>query len=206
MFLDFLWYPLFPIMLTLGLFLRILYFTRKLGGMLIALSLALYIVFPMFYVLTNGILFGFMHHAAADTSWSFGSTYNSDPVTGTPLPAYETPLNLTQRAKSVFSNPSLSVDLCSAASETDVGAMNATMDSIRGDFGKFENGKWYSQALEFATHGAFSETGPIAKLALLMVFTIFIPFLALMTTLAAFKAFSPLIGGDVEISLLSRLI
>ena len=48
--------------------------------------------------------------------------------------------------------------------------------------------------------------GPIAHLALLMVFTLFIPFLALMTTLAAFKVLSPLLGGDVEISLLSRLI
>jgi hypothetical protein len=39
-----------------------------------------------------------------------------------------------------------------------------------------------------------------------MVFTLVTPFLALMTMLASFKYFSPLIGGDVEISLLSRLI
>jgi len=33
-----------------------------------------------------------------------------------------------------------------------------------------------------------------------------VPFISLMVTLAAFKYISPLIGGDVEISLFSKLI
>jgi hypothetical protein len=204
MFLDFLWYPLFPIMIALGLTLRILYFTRKLGGTLIALALALYIVFPMFYVLTNGILFGFMHHTAGG-NWDFGSTYDSNPVTGTPLPA-DTQVKPAQRAKNIFSDPALAMQLCGDPPSEDQTAMSTAMETISGDFGKYDNGQWYSQTLVFVTGKAFKEDGPIANLALLMVFTLFIPFLALMTTLAAFKALSPLIGGDAEISLLSRLI
>ena len=40
----------------------------------------------------------------------------------------------------------------------------------------------------------------------MLVFTLVAPFLGLMTALAAFKAFSPLLGGDVEISIISRLL
>ena len=84
--------------------------------------------------------------------------------------------------------------------------MLSAMDNVRGRWDFLEGGAWYSQFLGFITGGAFEEDGPIAHLALLMVFTLFIPFLALMTSLAAFKVLSPLLGGDVEISLLSRLI
>lgn len=41
---------LFPVMFTLGIVLRSFFFTRKLGGLLMAFSLALYFIYPMFYV------------------------------------------------------------------------------------------------------------------------------------------------------------
>jgi hypothetical protein len=214
-FLDFLWYPLFPVMLSMGLVLRIFYFTRKLGGMLIALSLSLYIVFPMFYVLCNAILWGFMTHATAGSYEHFGSTFNSDPnAGGIAMPGFTgTELAPQQRASSVFLQPSLDFDICNSATQSQNDAMGAAMDNIRGSMPSIEGGTWYSTILDFvsgagrfSTNSAFGIGGPIANLALLMVFTLFLPFLALMTALAAFKAFSPLIGGDVEIQLLSKLI
>jgi len=203
MFLDFLWYPLFPVMISIGLILRILYFTRKLGGMLIALALSLYIVFPMFYVLSSAILWGFMQHSQANAWDQFGNTYDS----GTALPTYGgQALVPQQRAKNVFSQPSLRVDLCNSSTQSERDAMGAAMGEVSSNWASFENGRWYSQAFDFVTGGAFEIDGPIAHLAMLMLFTMFTPFLALMTMLAAFKVLSPLIGGDVEIQLLSKLI
>ena len=215
MFLDFLWYPLFPVMISMGLVLRILYFTRKLGGMLIAIALALYLVFPMFYVLSNAILWGFMQHPVA-YSWShFGNTYSEPGAGGEALPTYgaDPILPPQQKAKDVFANDALKLDLCSSASTGEQNQMITAMDEVKGNFNAFQGGKWYSQFLGFVLNFAdptqpsmFGQNGPIATLAILMVFTIFIPFLALMTSLSAFKVLSPLMGGDVEIALLSRLI
>ena len=201
-------------MISMGLVLRILYFTRKLGGMLIALSLALYIVFPMFYVLSNAILWGFMSHQTANSWEHFGSTYNSNPAGGMPLPAFSnTALAPQQRATNVFSQTSLNFDMCNSSTQAENDAMGSAMDEVRGNAAGIEGGAWYSDILDFvsgagrfSTNSAFGVKGPIANLALLMIFTLFIPFLALMTSLAAFKAFSPLLGGDVEIQLLSKLI
>jgi hypothetical protein len=47
---------LFPVMFTLGIVLRSFFFTRKLGGLLMAFSLALYFIYPMFYVV-GGIFY-----------------------------------------------------------------------------------------------------------------------------------------------------
>ncbi len=213
MFLDFLWFPFFPVMISMGLVLRTIYFTRKLGGLLIALSLALYVVFPMFYVMSSAILWGFMHHAPG-TSWDhFGNTYSENGAGGQALPTFSNQqIAPQQRAKDTFAED-LKVDLCGTASTGEKDAMSAAMDEVRGNYAAFEGGKWYSQVLSFLLNvsdpfapSAFGQNGPIATLAIIMVFTLFIPFLALMTSLAAFKALSPLLGGDVEISLLSRLI
>ncbi|MFA6214128.1 MAG: hypothetical protein WC717_02515 [Candidatus Micrarchaeia archaeon] len=202
-FLDFMWYPIFPVLISMGLVLRIFYFTRKLGGMLIALSLALYVVFPMFYVLSNAMLWGFMSHSQPNTWEHFGNTFDGDPI---PASGSAQPIAPAQNAKGVFSQEALRLDLCSSSTQGEQDAMGAAMDNVRTKWDFLEGGRWYSQVLDFVTNNAFDDEGPIARLALLMVFTIFMPFLALMTSLASFKVLSPLLGGDVEISLLSRLI
>ncbi|MDE1798224.1 MAG: hypothetical protein KGH63_02355, partial [Candidatus Micrarchaeota archaeon] len=55
--LDFLHVAFFPLFLTMGLFFRALYFTRRLGGLLIAIALGFYIVLPMTYVFFYSALF-----------------------------------------------------------------------------------------------------------------------------------------------------
>jgi len=207
MFLDFLWYPFFPVMISMGLVLRIFYFTRKLGGMLIAISLALYVAFPMFYVLSNAILWGFMTHATAGSWEHFGNTYSAPGAGGEALPASGgQQIAPMQRATGVFSQPPVKIDICNSSTQSEQTAMASAMGGVSGKWDFYEGGKWYSQALSFATGKAFEPGGPIALLALIMVFTLFIPFLSLMVSLAAFKVLSPMLGGDVEISLLSRLI
>ena len=205
-FLDFLWYPLFPVMISMGLVLRIFYFTRKLGGMMIALSLALYVVFPMFYVLMNGIMWGFMGNPS--TISHVGMTYNANQTNGTPLPFYGNDTLAPQaRVKGIFNRSKpLDVDLCNVSQPSEQAPMGAQVDNFGNSWTKIEGGGWFSQFGTFVTTQGFSEKGPIANLAFLMVFTVFVPFISLMTTLASFKVLSPMIGGDVEISLLSRLI
>jgi hypothetical protein len=57
--LEFLHLAFFPLFLSLGLFFRMLYFTRRIGGLLIAIALGAYIVYPMMFVFFHGILFSF---------------------------------------------------------------------------------------------------------------------------------------------------
>ena len=111
------------------------------------------------------------------------------------------------RVKDIFKpGSSLNVDLCNESTPAEQAPMGAEVDNFGNSWSKFEGGGWFSQFGTFASGQGFSEKGPIANLAFLMIFTVFVPFLSLMTTLAAFKLLSPMIGGDVEISLLSRLI
>jgi hypothetical protein len=49
----------FPLFLTFGLFFRTMFFTRRLGGLLIAIALGAYIVLPMMYVFFHAMLFSF---------------------------------------------------------------------------------------------------------------------------------------------------
>ncbi|MFN3909801.1 MAG: hypothetical protein ACK4J0_01030 [Candidatus Anstonellaceae archaeon] len=57
--LDLLHIAFFPYMLSFGIFLRVFHFTRKLGGLLIALAVSFYIVLPLLYVFWGAVLYSF---------------------------------------------------------------------------------------------------------------------------------------------------
>ncbi len=211
-FLDYTWYFIFPVLLSMGLMLRMLYFTRKLGGLLIAIALCAYVVFPMFYVVSSAILFNFLGGTAAN--WhAFGSNYNDNPATGgTTLPY--TPGSVDMGANSgdsrtVFGQPAINFDLCSEDSQNKDASVSL-QNAFSTGWKSYEHTGWFSQFFDFISLGSpsngFGPKGPIATLAMIMVFTLILPFLALMTTLASVKVLSPLLGGDVEIAVLSRLI
>ncbi len=211
-FIDFMWFPLFPVLISMGLILRVLYFTRKLGGLLIALSLSMYIVFPMFYVLSNAILWGFM--GGWTTSWiPFGNTFDSqqgaDPM--------QQNQDLGVHAKYVFDPGKIAdVNPCDSSTDQEKLEMKGLISDFKSEWTAIKHTTWLEDIVDFMEGGvgtvalgessAFGVRGPIGTLATIMVFTIFTPFLALMTSLASFKVLSPLLGGDVEISFLSKLI
>ncbi len=221
-FLDYVWYAFFPVMMSMGLILRIFYFTRKLGGLLIALALATYVVFPMFYVVADAVLFGFMDPASwtAQGGAPFGMVHNSDPATGgTALPITDPnqPVNYgaSDEGKMIFEpGQGVNIDLCNdPAASQQQNEMLGLADGFASAWKQYEGSRWYEDFLNFVKTdpainplGAFGPKGPIAVLATVMVFSVLVPFIGLMTTLAAVKYLSPLIGGDVEISVLSRLI
>ena len=217
-FLDYIWYIIFPVFLSMGLILRMLYFTRKLGGLLIAIALCTYVVFPMFYVVSGAILFNFTGGAGAN--WpAFGNTFSGN------LPYTEGAVDWGAASTSkdyVRSGPKINIDLCTPEGGTST--QQTLQESLQKSFtlkwASYENGGFFSQVGHFFTNGftngvagvlgspssAFGLDGPIYSLSMIVVFALILPFLALMTTLASVKVLSPLLGGDVEISVLSRLI
>ncbi len=56
---EFLHLAFFPLFLVMGLFFRTLTFTRRLGGLFIAIALSMYIVYPLMYVFFHSVLFSF---------------------------------------------------------------------------------------------------------------------------------------------------
>ena len=201
-FLDYIWYVIFPVFLSMGLILRLLYFTRKLGGLLIAIAICAYVVFPMFYVVSSSILFDFL--GGAQANWhAFGMVYNE---TQTPPPG-QTAQGATGSTQGTDSSP-INIDLCSQNDSNS--STTALGNDIAQNWGGYVHTGWFSQVLSFFSNGVpssgFGTGGPLAQMATIMVFALITPFLALMTTLASVKVLSPLLGGDVEISVLSRLI
>lgn len=58
-FVDLMHLAFFPYLIAAGIFFRAMYFTRKLGGLLIALGVGFYIVLPLMYVFWMAILYSF---------------------------------------------------------------------------------------------------------------------------------------------------
>lgn len=202
---DFLNYPLFGILLSMGLVLRILYFTRKLGGLLVAIALTMYTVYPMFYVVSHAILWEF-------SGWNrFGTGVDGARYVAPFSDQNATVFDSSNESKNVFNSTNrVNLDICqSPAGATERTEADLVRDNFRSKWDQIEGGKWFGQVSELFDAGignGFDKNGPIGALASVLVFSLLIPFLALMTSLASIKVLSPLIGGDVEISVLSRLI
>ena len=199
----------FPLMLSMGLVLRIFYFTRKLGGLLIALSLAFYYVFPLAYTLCDAILFGMMGGWTQANRNTLGLTYDGS-GSGGAIPFLDVAFTMPDAKKEdpLFSQ-SIAYDICGTASPADSSAQEGYLSSFRNNWNSLSGMGWFSKS--FGNYGTivgngFAPDGPIGSLSSLFMFTLIAPFLGLMVSLAFFKVLSPLIGGDVEISLLSRLI
>ena len=275
-FIDFFLIAFFPVMLSMGLVLRVFYFTRKLGGLLIALSLAMYYVFPMFYVLSNAILFQLVAQPAGGTgAGTFGmgidqsqplpftkntlltpngissisgvetflDSFVNDPASQAAMHGkidafgidaattltitgddarqyiiekdygsgslvydiYSAPLNFQADPEQAFAAnaPTNLMNICGGTSQP---SSNEPLNLFKESWDSLEGGALMKSLTTFSSFTAFDIGGPMASLAAIMIFTLITPFLALMTTLAAFKAFSGLIGGDIEIALISRLL
>jgi hypothetical protein len=188
---DYMWISFFPFMMSAGIVLRTFHFSRKLGGMMIALALAVYFVLPMFYVVFDGVLFGFL--GGWINGARFGTTYQGNTV------APSGQLDNRQIAL---------MDICGSASQEQKDGQQNLLDDLQQKIADASTSNYVKaeKGANYGDDGRFGQQGPIANLAMLMVFTLIGPFIGLMTTLAAFKYFSPLIGGDFEISILSRLI
>lgn len=57
--LSYIYQLLFPILLVVGVVLRTFFFTRRLGGLLMAIAISLYFIFPISYVMGGFVFFNF---------------------------------------------------------------------------------------------------------------------------------------------------
>ncbi|VVB58193.1 Uncharacterised protein [Candidatus Anstonella stagnisolia] len=217
---------LFPTFLILGLVLRMFFFSRKLGGMLVALALALYIVLPTYFALMDYVLFkmtgGWVNSGSGSLDEKIimglrldaGVGQQADPTgSGTveTLPSgsardeyFDANGQVSKKITANFCTPEDSV-----SKGQFMGALESTRDGVfssitKGYVKAFKSATFFAHSWE--NDGLLGPGGALDNVATLMVYTVVVPFLGLMIMLASIKVFSPLIGGDVEIAGISRLL
>jgi hypothetical protein len=77
MFLGFIYYVALPIMLPVGIVLRTFYFTRKLGGAIIAMAIGGFMILPLTYVFSATLLDSYFTNSLATPISSTISSINS---------------------------------------------------------------------------------------------------------------------------------
>ncbi len=237
--LDFTVQYLFPVTLVMGLMLRTLFFTRKLGGLLIAIALSLYFVFPTMYAINGWVLY----------LWSGGFDLRSENAlftvnfndTGVSHPGFENPVSGSvdggsqieglggvqlyfnasyargNRGQNITLGPMpAQLDLCNDTPRA--GDMNIAhrfayklQDKMISSPTSAVKIAWYLANL--GTYNVawgfdffLGPDGYLGNLAKLFLFSLVVPFIGVMTTLASIKALSPMLGGDTEIAGLTHLI
>ncbi len=212
-FLQFIANAVFPTFLAIGIAARSFHLTRKIGGLLIAIALCTYFVYPMFYVLGD-----YAYYAVA-----YGN--NLVPVNQHPNPAknpviarfkigdsnikpntdlletkknqLDSTLKVSKKANSVFDRISDIFSGSGGGSGSTVSQMNGAVASRIRDIG----------AIALLSPGAFYQNMEVLDaLACLMFFSTFFSFFAVIGTIASIKVLSPMLGGDTEIAGLTRLI
>lgn len=206
-FIDYVVVGFFPIMLPLGLIMRIFYFTRKLGGTLIALSLSMYYVFPMFYAVSDLVFFKFLGPFTSATPPRVGVEFSPNDPANAILPWGGEAADFAPDSSSVFEADTYDVmDYCGTSTDEERAEQQEQITGFQGTWEVIRKTSFFRSQYDFITLGAFAQDGPIASLSAIMVFTLILPFLALMASLATFKVLSPMLGGDIEIALISRLL
>jgi hypothetical protein len=173
---------LFPILFVMGIVLRTFFFTRKLGGLLIALAIGLYIVYPMVYVIAHGM-------------WMTTIDKVRDPnslTTDIRSSILKTQLDTDPR----YDLNNLLYDPGDANNEERLANFRENSGGLGIDLGKnIIDGEWL-----------IGERGVLEKTGILLVYATFVPFIALMTTIGFVRGLSVLLGGDVEIAGLTHLL
>ena len=168
---------LFPLLLTLGIILRVFFFTRKIGGLLISIALSLYTIYPLMYILLQE-----QFQISPNNVW-----YDRwNPLTcicDTSAPLGVDAMKLGYELKESIVCP---IRYCSR----DLLVMLFLPITLF-DIGLFEF-DWLFISLE--------------KVGEMMVPALFIPIVVFLVTIAQIKGLSPLLGGDVEIAGLTHLI
>jgi len=207
-FIAFTYDALAPSLLFLGIALRSFFLTRRVGGLMVAIALGTYYVFPTFLVFGDAIYYNLITHP---NSPAFNITIND-----THLPL------LTQSLESVAQpHWNVSADVISdKVNLTDFCSQLRTswsVDNVEITTQEWEESNTYFINLvdkyagimnlnPFSVKHVFQNMALIDITARLLFLSSFFAFVGAIATIAFIKVFSPLIGGDVEIAGLTRLI
>jgi hypothetical protein len=204
---------LFPSLLALGIVLRTFFFTRKVGGLLIAIALGLYTVYPLMYVMLASYMtfpsHTFYYHPGSGdvtNSWAWISCAGGEYMPGgsnpnTPycigfagmlsyiIPGLPTAVGNFGSADFMFKSGCTSGDpkICPGSScPNDLGFCDPDPDVYAGMRSQYN--------------------GVLPTVGYLMVPAVFIPLLIILVTIAFIRVLSPSLGGDIEIAGLTRIL
>ncbi|GEM_PF-4970866 len=202
---------IFPIFMGAGILLRSFYFTRKLGGLLMAIAIGLYFIFPMAYLLAGSVYDhtgGFDSGVAtvnvildpgADALFNLFPglvTTSEDALTEAELGSLSSG---GQKASDFFNDNGIK-DLCAAlegGSDEDKEKADKIGASVKAWYTAFVGTGFEAIPINDAY---FDYTGR------LMFFSFFFSFLGLMATVAGIRSLSMIFGGDIELAGLTHLI
>ncbi|VVB98091.1 Uncharacterised protein [uncultured archaeon] len=227
---NFIAVALFPLMLMAGIILRSFMLTRKLGGLLMALALSLYFIYPMFYVLGDSVYNGVIAAQHYDSSLppeqrsalarvfvdldaappKMNDTYkenytvnvNGSNVTITLLNQLAV-LTAAQQCQQTLDDVNSRSNLLNDNSILPAfGTNNTLLGNWLSDAFK-KGGTWDPVSNSMSFQSILTGIDVLAKA---LFFSLFFSFLSIFATLASVKALSPIFGGDVEIAGLTHLI
>lgn len=222
---------IFPVMFTIGIILRTFFFTRKLGGLLMAMALSMFFIFPMFYAL-GGVFYGQMKLKAITVSGNSDAlAISSLYVEKDGLPVFGKIMSggvleykeIEAAGKSTYGTDAfggtgtgspinklggtdLGLDFCGVIDNAvEEGKKMKDMEDEVNIWGKeLDQQNWYNP--EKVITETLARGGYIDAVSRLTFFSLFFSFLGIMASIAAIKSLSAIFGGDLEIAGLTHLI
>ncbi len=206
---------LYPVLTILGLILRISPLTRRLGGLLMAIGISLFFIFPMFYVM-GGIVLENIRLQQADMNapvigtLNFNSTafYDKLNLATTDQAEYEALLadpNFAGNSQQILEDKVGGLNYCASSTDSDITLLQNIADTL----------KTLIYSIDFTgliiSNDAYLDSlvgpgGVIDATSRLVFFSMFFTLLSVFSTVGAIKGLSPLLGGDTEIAGLTHLI
>lgn len=208
----------FPPFLYLGLILRILPFTRKLGGLILGITLSLFFVLPYLYIAGWIILEatpGFGTKYIVDSSAFVFTVFSFNVMGGSNVDGEKADLDISEYAKEqLFKDLQADKELSNTLLYSEElfdenGELKENVEiGLNSEQGKYEGSKnMYGDSKDYLTKREERRNNSFVEIVARVVLSIvFITVFALVGTISAVKEISMFFGGDVEIAGLTRLI
>ncbi|VVB65461.1 Uncharacterised protein [Candidatus Gugararchaeum adminiculabundum] len=219
-----LWYlreAIFPVLLVFGVILRTFFFTRRLGGLLIAIAICSYIIMPMMYIAgfmllsqnTDGNYVAFLDTSKLEaiSSPTFDITTDPNYAQGMSLDAAgQSKFNLMIKRIKQFTQSGLVKSFGNSIAPDLSDANKIAKDPYNPTVLRPEclltRPEPERDTVICDNTWLLSKNGVLGSVALLLIYASVIPFIAMLATITGIKSLSPLLGGDVEIAGLTHLI
>lgn len=225
----------FPAFFVIGAILRTFAFTRRLGGLLLAMAIALYFIFPAFYAFGALVMLNIKHHPDVVNAWNDEMEAhvsdnpnppiaNSMYVTGDfAMVGGDGQFSLDEARESLSQyegasaeqyyewmegkdNPAMiHFDLSNDDPHTEQQKEEAYTNAYEKGMAWFDNISREGKFDKFVTF-AWEPNGPIESLSRLTFWSLFFSLFSIIGTIAGIRSLSITFGGDIEIAGLTRLI
>ncbi|MDD5022821.1 MAG: hypothetical protein PHU63_01505 [Candidatus ainarchaeum sp.] len=198
--------------LAAGTVLRSFQLTRKLGGLMMAISLALYFIFPLTYIFAGAV---FEHSGGSIGSFKIDSTTAESLINPLGDAITEEDLSQFSDLEKLVKTPGTSEkdlqNYFEANAKDDDTICNLVFGADKGDDSDLEKTsesieKWAGNFQENGMDVGFIDDAYIDKVAKLIFFSMSFSFFAIMATVASIRSISAVLGGDLEIAGLTHLI